>query len=78
MVWRAGQAVGWSKQGELVRDKKGAIHVPKAFHEMARIPNTGLGKVDKKLIRRQLIKGTKVSFKTTFIRSVNLLHGDTA
>ena len=58
VVWRAGQAVDWSELSELVRNKKGAIHVPKAFHEMARIPTTGLGKVDKKLIRQQLISGT--------------------
>jgi len=54
VVWRAGQSADWAELGELVRTKKGTIHVPKFFHAVDQLLTTGLGKIDKKAIRAQV------------------------
>jgi len=51
VVWRAGQEADWRELAELVRAKKGAIHIPKYFHAVEQLLITSLGKVDKKAIR---------------------------
>lgn len=51
VVWRAGQVAEWGELSEMVRIKKGAVHVPKYFHAVDKLLITGLGKVDKKAIR---------------------------
>jgi fatty-acyl-CoA synthase len=54
VVWRTGQSADWAELGELVRTKKGTIHVPKFFHAVDQLLITGLGKIDKKAIRAQV------------------------
>ena len=54
VVWRAGQVAEWGELSEMVRIKKGAVHVPKYFHAVDKLLITGLGKVDKKAIRLQV------------------------
>ena len=54
LVWRSGQVAEWGELSEMVRIKKGAVHVPKYFHAVDKLPTTGLGKVDKKAIRLQV------------------------
>jgi fatty-acyl-CoA synthase len=54
LVWRAGLVAEWGELSEMVRAKKGAIHVPKYFHAVDQLLTTGLGKVDKKAIRLQV------------------------
>ena len=54
VVWRPGQTADWGELADLVREKKGAVHVPKMFHAVDQLTTTGLGKVDKKAMRAQL------------------------
>lgn len=58
VVWRASQEADWGELSELVRAKKGAVHVPKYFYAADKLPITGLGKVDKKAIRLKVQTGT--------------------
>jgi fatty-acyl-CoA synthase len=61
VVWRPSQRAEWGDLAELVRAKKGAIHVPKVFHAVDQLLTTGLGKVDKKAIRLRLQQGLSSS-----------------
>jgi fatty-acyl-CoA synthase len=51
VVLRAGASVTADELAALVRQRKGAVHVPKLIEFVAALPVTALGKTDKKAIR---------------------------
>ena len=51
VVCRAGTRVDSNELIALVRERKGAIQAPKTIHFVAAIPNTAVGKPDKKALR---------------------------
>ena len=53
VVLKAGAGVEKDELVALVKDKKGAVHAPKAVEFVKQLPVTGLGKTDKKAMRAQ-------------------------
>ena len=53
VVPRAGEPVEAEELMALVRQKKGAIHEPKQVDFADSLPQTALGKIDKKVLRKQ-------------------------
>jgi fatty-acyl-CoA synthase len=51
VVCRAGAQVDSSELMTLVRERKGAVQAPKTIHFVDAIPNTPVGKPDKKALR---------------------------
>jgi fatty-acyl-CoA synthase len=63
VVCRAGEQVQARTLVELVRARKGPVMAPKSVDFVAELPQTGLGKVDKKALRSR--------YWTDTTRSVN-------
>ena len=57
VVLRPGAAASAEELIALVRERKGAVHAPKAIDFVAALPMTGLGKLDKKAIRATFWQG---------------------
>lgn len=57
VVLKEGEELGTAELIELVRDKKGPAYAPKSVRFVDSIPLTGLGKPDKKAVRRRFWKG---------------------
>ncbi|MBP6900680.1 MAG: AMP-binding protein [Burkholderiaceae bacterium] len=57
VVLRAGHQATAEELMALVREKKGAVHAPKAIDFVDSLPVTGLGKLDKKAIRARYWQG---------------------
>jgi fatty-acyl-CoA synthase len=57
VVARPGAHVDVERLRSAVRARKGAHHVPKQVHEVAVLPVTNLGKVDKKALRAPFWQG---------------------
>ena len=51
MVLRAGAAVSAEELIALVRERKGAVQAPKSIEFVDALPVTGLGKLDKKVLK---------------------------
>jgi fatty-acyl-CoA synthase len=57
VVARPGAHIDAERLRSAVRARKGAHHVPKQVHEVAALPATNLGKVDKKVLRAPFWQG---------------------
>ncbi len=57
VVLRPGASVAAGELIALVRERKGAVHAPKAIDFVDTLPVTGLGKLDKKAIRARFWQG---------------------
>jgi fatty-acyl-CoA synthase len=57
VVARPGAHIDVERLRSAVRARKGAHHVPKQVHEVAALPATNLGKVDKKVLRAPFWQG---------------------